>query len=118
MSEKVNYKQFSEEEARIYNQNIEVIRSNVSNGVKFDLACEFINVDDRELKGLIIDDALKVEIAELHYGKNLPLVDVSKKLGVPMARLLKANDEMIEDVVNTASELTASGPGGKGPTIH
>lgn len=97
-----HYKNFSEEESRIYKENIEMIRSNIRTGVKFDLACEFIAVDDKELKDMIIDDALKVEIAELHYGKRIPLRDVSKKLGLGMERLLKANNEMMEDIVNTA----------------
>lgn len=118
MSEKVNYKQFTEEEDSIYKKSIEVIRSNISNGVKFDLACDFVTVDDLELKGLIIDDALKIEIAELHYGKRVPLMDVAKKLGVPMDRLLRANTEMMEDVVKTSEEAAGKQPGNKGHTTH
>lgn len=118
MLEDMHYKQFTEEEDWIYRKSIEMIRSNIVNGVKFDLACEFVNVDDQELKGLIVDDALKIEIAELHYGKRIPLREVSKKLGVPMERLLKANNEMIEDVVNTAGEVPGSQPGSKKPTVH
>ena len=117
MLEKIHYKQFTEEEDRIYKKSIETIRSNISNGVKFDLACEFITVDDRELKGLIIDDALKIEIAELHYGRRIPLMDVAKKLGVPMERLLQANTEMMEDVVTTSEEM-AGKQGNKGHTTH
>ncbi len=118
MLENARYRQFSEEEDRIYRKNIGMIRSNLGNGVKFDLACEFISVDDAELKKLIIDDALKIEIAELHYGKRTPLEEVSKKLGVPMERLLRANDEMVEDVLNTAGRASGDEPGGKKPTIH
>lgn len=112
MPENVNYKNFTEEEDRIYRKSIEMIRSGLGNGLKFSSACELIAVEDMELKNLIIDNALKVEIAELHYGKGLPLIDVSKKLGVSMERLLKANAEMIEDVLNTAAE------GGSEPLTH
>ncbi len=118
MAKSINYKVFSEDEDRIYKECVEAIRANLRNGVKFDLACEFVNVKDEKLKELIIDDALKIEIAESHYGKNLPLVEISKRLGVSMERLLKANAEMMEDVVNTAGEFLGDGPWGKGPTIH
>ncbi len=118
MPETPRYKQFSEEEDRIYRKNIGMIRSNLGNGVKFDIACEFIHVDDAGLKELIIDDALKIEIAELHYGKRIPLEEISKRLGVPMERLLRANDEMVEDVVNTAGKASMGKSGGKKPTVH
>ncbi len=115
MSEKVNYRQLTEEEDSIYKRSIGVIRSNISNGVKFDLACEFITVDDSGLKTLIIDDALKIEIAEMHYGTGLPLLDVSRKLGVPVERLLKATAEMMEDVFHTADEVSREQYGDPGP---
>ncbi|MGD0885889.1 MAG: hypothetical protein ABSA46_13650 [Thermodesulfovibrionales bacterium] len=118
MSEEVNYKNFNEEEGRIYRKYIEVIRSGISNGVKFDVACDFITVEDVELRNLIIDDALKIEIAEMHYGKGRSLLDVSKNLGVPMDRLLKATAEMMEDIVNTAREVSQEQSDGSTPLTH
>lgn len=98
------YKQYNDDEDAIYKRSIDIIRSNIGNGVKFDLACEFLDVKDDELKRLIIEDALKIEIAESHYGQGLSLMDLSKKIGVSMERLLKANDEMIEDIINTSTD--------------
>ncbi len=107
-------RKFTEEDNQKYAKGIQMVRSSMLSGVKFDVACEFIEADE-ELKGMIIDDALKIEIAELHYGKDLPLMEVSKKLGVSMERLLKANDEMMDDIMNSAAE---SGRGPGKPTIH
>lgn len=118
MAEKINHENFDEEEDRIYKKNLEAIRSGIRAGLKFDLACGFVAVEDRELKDLIIDDALKVEIAELHYGKGLSFHDISKTLGVPMERLLKANAEMMEDVVNDAVESERKQKSKDGPTTH
>jgi len=118
MSHSVDFKDFDEEEDRIYRKNIELIRANVSSGVKFDLACEFVAVEDRELKELIIDDALKVHIAEMHYGKGLSLIDVSKALGVSMERLLKANTEMMEEVIQPPAEHPQKRPHGSEPLTH
>lgn len=117
MSEIIRYKDFNEEEDRIYKRCIESIRSNVKNGIKFDLACEVISADDRELRDIIIDDALKIEVAESYFGKGLSLLELSKKLGVSMERLLKASNEMLEDVVNTSSEMRKD-QFKSGPTTH
>lgn len=118
MSEGTNYKSFSDEEDRIYRKHIEVIRANVSSGIKFDVACEFIRIEDKELRGIIIDNALKIEIAELHFGKGMSLDNVSKKLGISMERLLNANREMMEDVIHNAGKPERSHIGGSGTTIH
>ncbi len=107
-------KKFTDEENSVYAKGIEMIRSSIVSGVKFDVACEFVDAG-KELKNMIIDDALKIEIAELHYGKDLPLLEVSRKLGVSIERLLKANEEMMEDIMNTASRA-GSHPGNT--TIH
>jgi len=118
MSENINDKNFSEETDTIYRESIEIIRSNISNGAHFDHACELITVQDKKLKDLIIDDALKIEIAELHYGKGLPFTDVSKKLCVSMERLVKANTEMIDDIQNTAVEIYERQSGNQGLTTQ
>jgi len=118
MSQTADFKDFNEEEDRIYRKNIEMIRSSVSSGVKFDLACEFITVEDKELKELIIDDALKVHVAEMHYGKGLSLIDVSKALGISMERLLKANTEMMEEVLQTSAVPSPKRPDGSEPLTH
>ena len=111
-------RQFSEEDNRIYRESIEMLRTNLENGVKFDLACEFINLQDEELRALIIDDGLKIEIAELHYGKRMPLQEVAKRLGVSMDRLLKASNEMLEDVIRTSKEYSGWDSGDKGQITH
>ncbi len=118
MSEKITYRQFTEEEDAIYRKSIEIIRSNIRNGVTFALACEFISIEDPDLKGCIIDDALKIEIAELHYGQRMPLRDVAKKLGAPVDRLLRASHEMLEDVVGTSEEAAGRKSGKRGRTTH
>ena len=105
MSENSDGRPPKAEEDRLYRKRIETIRAGVANGVNFDRACELVTVEDGEMRAMIIDDALKIEIAELHYGKGLPLLDVAKKLGVSMERLLRANSEMMEDILNTAEEV-------------
>ncbi len=105
-------------EDQIYKESIEIIRKNIENGQSFDLACESINVADEDLKRMIIDHTLKIEIAEMHYGKNIPFIEISRKLQVSMERLLKANDEMLEDVMNNMHHIYRDFPIDPESTTH
>lgn len=92
-------------EDQIYRKSIAIIRKNIENGQPFDIACEAISVADEVLRRTIIDDALKIEIAERHYGKNIPFIEISRTLQVSMERILKANNEMLEDVMNNMHHI-------------
>jgi hypothetical protein len=56
------------------------------------------------LKGFIIDDALNVMIAHLHYKNGLALEDVAAELKVSLEMVHKANAEMMEDIATTTSQ--------------
>lgn len=99
------YKQYSEEEDEIYNAAMEKIRESMGNGLSFSEACSTIDVKDAELRDFIIDDALKIKIAELHFQQGLSLPKVAETLKVPLARIQTAYREMLEDVGNTAADM-------------
>ncbi|NTU42432.1 MAG: hypothetical protein HGA78_05170 [Nitrospirales bacterium] len=101
----VKYKEYSPEEDRIYDEAMEKIRHGLSNGLSFDEACAAAEVKDEELKAFIIDDALKVMIAENHYQKGIPLADLAETLKVPLRRINKAHSEMLEDAGITAAKM-------------
>jgi hypothetical protein len=112
----VKYKQYSPEEDRIYGESITKIREGMKDGLTFDKACEAIKVDDEELKEFILDDALKIMLAELHYGKGMSLEEVSKTLNISMGKISVASLEMLEDAGIAAAEKhrksQATGPAG------
>ncbi len=109
----VKYKEYSPEEDRIYTESIAKIREGMKNGLTFDKSCETIKVEDEELKGFIFDDALKIMIAELHYGKGMALEEVSKILNVPMGKVSVASLEMLEDAgIAAAKEYHKNAPTG------
>ncbi len=108
----INYKEYTPEESKIYDATMVKIREGVRNGLGFEEACGAVSVDDAELKRFIVDDALKVIIAEMHYGGTLSLPQVAETLRVPVGRIYRANIEMLEDVGISASEaFRQSSPG-------
>ena len=103
--EDFTYKEYTEEENEIYNKAMDEIMAALKNGRKFNEACNAINVEDKELKSYIEDDALKIIIADMHYVKGLSLQDVADDLEVSIEIINKANAEMMEDVAVTTTEL-------------
>jgi len=85
-----------------YEKAISQIREGLEKGLDFDSACAAVKVDNEKLKKHIIDDMLKVIIAEEHYNKNIPLDKLAAALKVPMERLESAKAEMLEDVKNSS----------------
>jgi hypothetical protein len=107
------YKEYTEEESRVYNEAMENIMAALQKGLSFDEACAGLDITDSELKGFIVDDALKVLIADIHYAKKLPLQQVADTFQVSMDIINKANMEMMQDVEIATSEVyMTKHPGG------
>ena len=87
---------------KAYEKAIFQIREGLEKGLDFDSACASIEVKDEELKRRIIDDMLKVIIAEEHYNKNIPLDKLAVALKVPEDHLESAKAEMLEVVKNSS----------------
>lgn len=88
----------SEEENRIYEEAFEELRNELDRGRTFDHACERLADIDPELRALIIDDFLKVLIAEDHFGSGKGLDDIALCIGIPYETLEKARREMLQEV--------------------
>ncbi len=71
---------FKTETAKMYEKAEATIREKLAQGLDFDSACDAVSVTDAELRKNIIDDVLKVLIAEEHFTKGASLADMAKKL--------------------------------------
>lgn len=87
---------------KAYEKATAVIREALAKGLDFDTACTAIEVEGENLRKSIIDDVLKVLIAEEHFTKDIPLDELAKRLNVPVDRLKAAKASMLEDVKNTS----------------
>jgi deoxyhypusine synthase len=102
---------FKTEIDQVYEQASAKIREGLAQGLDFDSACSAIDVEDEELRKNIIEDMLKVLIAEEHFTNSLPLEELAKKLKVSQERLEAAKASMLEDVKNESIKSIYKGPG-------
>ncbi len=98
------YKEFSEEEAKVYDREIGKLKKMVQNGKSLKEVCAEINAEDDELRQIIADDILKIAIADLHYGQGKSLEEVAEKLKTKVDRIKTAHRTMIEDVMHTVNK--------------
>lgn len=93
---------FKSAEDKAYEGAFAKIREDLARGLDFDAACSAVEVPNENLKKTIIDDMLKVLIAEEHFLRKVPLENLAKKLNLPEGRLEAAKMEMLEDVEKSA----------------
>ncbi len=92
-------------EERLYEESVGKVRDGVlKQGLSFDEAGALLGIEDAELRAAVLDDALKVLVAELHFAGKKPLKEVAGRLKLPVERLDKAEKEMLEDVKKAAIE--------------
>ncbi len=102
---------FKTETAKIYEKAEAIIREKLVQGLDFDSACAAITVTDERVRQSIIDDMMKVLIAEEHFTKGVSLEEMAKKLGIEVGRLETAKTEMMEDVKDASVKAFYRGLG-------
>jgi len=110
--EDFRYKEYSEEETKIYHDAMDRIMEALHNGMNFCDACGTADVGDEELKRFIEDDALKIMIADMHFKKGVSFEELADALKLPVDVISKAHAEMLEDIsISTAEVFKATNPG-------
>jgi hypothetical protein len=100
----VKYKEYSEEEDRIYKEAMTNLMGSIRNGMSVEDAFALVKIEDEELKAFIRDDAIKIIIAERYFLQGVDLQQISERLGVPMPQIIQAVREMLEDVGYSSAE--------------
>jgi len=117
MENKPWYDNLIPDEERILREAIEKVKALLGQGKTFDEAIIAIEIHDPALRESIVDDTIKVLIAEEHFAGLVSIEALAKKLRVDVARLNKARTEMLQDVEEAAIEaykatLKEQGPHG------
>jgi hypothetical protein len=87
---------------KAYEQAAVAIRDGLGRGLGFDAACAGIETQNNSLRAVIIDDMLKVLIAENHFARGIALEDLARELKVDVQRLDDARQSMMREIEETA----------------
>jgi deoxyhypusine synthase len=96
---------FFPESEKIYKEALAKVRAGLAKGFDFETASATVDIKDKNLRETVLDDVLKVFIAEEHFAKNVPLEQISQNLHLPIERVEQARKEMFEDVENSAVDI-------------
>lgn len=97
------FKEFTPEEDKIYEEAISKYREAVEAGKNLKQAYESYPIADKELESLIQADFLKIMIAEMHFGKGMSLTDVAAKLSVLTTLIEESKMRMLQEAGVTAA---------------
>lgn len=100
---------FLSESEKIYMMALAKIREGLMKGFDFESASTTVTIADNNLRQAVLDDVLKVILAEEHFVLMVPLEQLSRKLNLPLERLEKAQAEMLEDVEETTINALQEG---------
>jgi hypothetical protein len=89
---------FTAEEERLHEAGFAAIQEGLASGLGFDAACEKIAGGDADLRRIIVDDFLKVTIAQRHFQGGESTEDVAAALRVSVERVEFARKEMLAEV--------------------
>jgi len=109
------YDDLKDDDARFYEESINRIKKGVEQEMTFEQAVSLVDVKDDKLKAAIIDDALKLLIAEMHFVAKKSIEDVAKKLRLSKDAVTKARQEMLDSVEDSAIEAYKKEHGQQGP---
>ncbi len=97
------FKQFTPEEDRIYQEAIARFRTALDSGKSLREAYESYAIEDEGLRSLIRADFLKIVIAERHFGKGQALRDIAGSLSVGLDVVQDTKKRMLQEVGMTAA---------------
>ena len=101
-----DFKEFTDEESKIYEAAVSKFREAVDAGKTLRQAYESYAIADKDLEKLIQADFLKILIAERHFGQHQSLDDIAKALDVSASLIKDTHARMLQEVgVTAASQL-------------
>ncbi len=89
---------FSERDDEIHDAAIQHIFKALEAGKRWESIIQSLEMADQELKRIIIDDFLKITLAQRHFQGRQSVKQIAKSLGVPANVMIKAKESMLQEV--------------------
>ncbi|MEO5366208.1 MAG: hypothetical protein H7831_07595 [Magnetococcus sp. WYHC-3] len=89
---------FSDEDDRIHALGLAKIDEWLKGGKAWGWIERSLKIADAELKAIVLDDYVKMTVARRHFQGGESLKQVSREAKIPHERLIKAKEEMLEEV--------------------
>ncbi len=86
------------EEETIHSEAIKKLEKELAQGKTLDQACETLSRLEKPLKSVIIDDLLKIILAEYHFNKGRGLDDIALLLGITYEKIVEVKISMINEL--------------------
>jgi hypothetical protein len=89
---------FTPEQDTIYESAIKHLTEGVEKGWAWKKVSDSVQLADPQLKAVVLDDFLKITIAQRHFQGGEGLKQIAKSLSVPMDLLIALRASMIDEV--------------------
>lgn len=93
---------FSQEDDQIHAQGLAHIRDQLKAGVAWSRIREELPVADPELKRIILDDFVKMEVAQRHFNGGESLKQIAKTLRLTLDEMIAIKKSMVEEVTQAS----------------
>jgi hypothetical protein len=96
---------FTPEEERLHELGFAAIRAGLGAGLGFDEACARVESSDADLSRIIVDDYLKVTIAQRHFQGGESTEAIAAALKISVERVEFARREMLAEVAAASVDV-------------
>jgi hypothetical protein len=96
---------FTPEEERLHQEGFSAIRAGLEAGLDFDEACANVVTADADLRRIIVDDYLKVTIAQRHFQGGESTEAIAAALKISIERVEFARREMLAEVASASVDV-------------
>lgn len=89
---------FSNNQDQMHEEALAFLRKELKNGKSWKQASKNLGVEDKAFKAVILDDFLKITLAERHFQSGQEIKEIARTLQVPVPLLLAIKEDMIREV--------------------